>query len=137
MRLKRRFIHHILGKFPGQSEIRLSQCSSAKLLSQLNRDSPDGSSQSRTIVAQSPTGRVCAAQVEVRPHSAKWSGGRGSHRPISPVKSGPRPIVPAQGRIRVRMPVMLPLSAIGRSHPENPHSASGRNLKHPIRPLRS
>jgi len=67
-----------------------------------------------------PTGQVCAAQVDVRPHSAKWSRGRVSHRPISPIKSRPRPIVTAQGRNRVRMPIVLPLSAIGRSHLGNP-----------------
>ena len=39
---------------------------------------------------------------------------------ISPITSGPRPIVTAQGRIRGRMPIALPLSAIGRSHPGNP-----------------
>ncbi len=30
----------------------------------------------------------CAAQVEVRTHSAKWSQCRVSHRQISPIKSG-------------------------------------------------
>jgi len=67
-----------------------------------------------------PTRQVCAAQVEVRPHSAKWSRGRVSHRLIGPIKSGPRPIVTAQGRNRGRMPSVLPLSAIGRSHLGNP-----------------
>ena len=32
----------------------------------------------------------------------------------------PQPIVTAQGRNRVRMPIVLPLSAIGRSHLGNP-----------------
>ncbi len=32
----------------------------------------------------------------------------------------PRPIVTAQGRNRVRMPIVLSLSAIGRSHLGNP-----------------
>ncbi len=63
-----------------------------------------------------PTGQVCAAQVEVRLHSAKWSRGRVAHRPISPIKSGPRPIVPVQGRIRGRMHIVLTMSATGRSH---------------------
>ena len=34
---------------------------------------------------------------------------------ISPIKSEPRPIEPAQGRIRSRMPIVLPLLARGRS----------------------
>ena len=33
-----------------------------------------------------PTGQVCAAQVEVRPHNAEWSPGRASHHQISPIK---------------------------------------------------
>ena len=36
-----------------------------------------------------------SAQVEVHPHSANGSRGRVSHRPINPIKSGPRPIVTA------------------------------------------
>ncbi len=70
--------------------------------------------------AGSPARQVCAAQVEVRPHSAKWSRGQVSHRQISSIKSGPQPTVTAQGRIRGRMPTVLPLSAIGRSHLGNP-----------------
>ncbi len=41
--------------------------------------------------------------------------GRVFHRQISPIKSGPQPIVTAQGRIRGRMPIVLPLSVTGRS----------------------
>ncbi len=63
-----------------------------------------------------PTGKVCAAQAEVRPHGAKWSRGRVSHRQINPIKSGPQSIATAQGRIRGRIPMVLPLAAIGRSH---------------------
>ncbi len=55
-----------------------------------------------------------------RSHSAKWSRGRVAHRQISPIKSGPRPIVPVQGRVRGRMPIVLSLSATGRSHLGNP-----------------
>ena len=61
----------------------------------------------------------CGARLEVRPHRAKGSRGRVSHRRISPIENGPRPIVTAEGRIRGRMPIVLPLSAIGRSHPGN------------------
>ena len=71
---------------------------------------------------------MCAAQVEVRPHSAKLSRGRVSHRQISPIKSGPQPIVTAQGRIRGRMPIVLPLPAIGRSHLGNPGSSDKHQL---------
>ncbi|MCZ6718524.1 MAG: hypothetical protein O6944_05150, partial [Gammaproteobacteria bacterium] len=46
--------------------------------------------------------------------------GRAFDRKISPIKSGPQPIVTAQGRIRGRMPIVPPLSAIGRSHLGNP-----------------
>ena len=35
-----------------------------------------------------PTGQVSAARVEVRPHSAKWSGSRASHRQFSLINSG-------------------------------------------------
>ncbi len=66
---------------------------------------------------------MCAAQVEVRPHSAKWPQCRDFHRQISPIKSGPQPIVTARGRICARMPIVLPLSATGRSHLGNPGSA--------------
>jgi hypothetical protein len=51
-----------------------------------------------------PTGQVCTEKVEVGPHGAKWSRGRASHCPISPIESGPRPIVTAQGRNCGRMP---------------------------------
>ncbi len=37
-----------------------------------------------------------------------------------PIKSRPQPIVTAQGRIQARMPIVLTLSAIGRSHLGNP-----------------
>ena len=67
-----------------------------------------------------PTGQVCAAQVEVRPHNAEWSPGRASHHQISPIKCGLQPIMTAQGRIRGRMPILLSLSAAGRSNPGNP-----------------
>ena len=43
-----------------------------------------------------------------------------SHRQTSLIKSGPRTIVTAHSRIRDRMPIVLPLSAIGRSHLGNP-----------------
>ena len=46
--------------------------------------------------------------------------GINSHHPISPIKNGPRPIVTTQGRNSVRMPLVLPMSAIGRSHLGNP-----------------
>ena len=52
--------------------------------------------------------------------TVKWSRGRVSHRQISLIESGPRPIVTAQDRIRGRMPTVLPLSAIERSHLGNP-----------------
>ena len=70
-----------------------------------------------------PTGQVCAAQVEVRPHNAEWSPGRASHHQISPIKCGLQPIMTAQGRIRGRMPILLSLSAAGRSNPGNPGSS--------------
>ena len=59
------------------------------------------------VASRSLPGQVCAAQVDVCPHSAKWSRGRVSHRQISPIKSGAQPIVTAQDRICVRTPVML------------------------------
>ena len=67
-----------------------------------------------------PTGQVCAAQVEVRPHNAEWSPGRASHHQISPIKCGLQPIMTAQGRIRGRMPILRSLSAAGRTNPGNP-----------------
>ncbi len=54
--------------------------------------------------------------------------GRVSHRQISPIKSGIQPIVPVQGRIRGRMPIVLPMSATGMSH----LGTSGLNL-YPLR----
>ena len=51
--------------------------------------------------------------LRVRPHSVKWSRGWVAHRQISSIKSGPRPIVPVPGRIRGRMPIVLPMSATG------------------------
>ena len=39
---------------------------------------------------------------------------------ISPIKCGLQPIMTAQGRIRSRMPILLSLSAAGRSNPGNP-----------------
>ena len=66
------------------------------------------------------TGQVCAAQVEVRSHSAKWSRGRVSHRQDTPIESGPQPIVTAQSRYHGRMPIVLPLSATRRSNLGNP-----------------
>jgi hypothetical protein len=50
----------------------------------------------------------------------KASRGRVSHRQISPIKSGPQPIVAAQGRICGRRSTAVPLSAIGSSHLGNP-----------------
>ncbi len=47
---------------------------------------------------------------------------------ISPIKSGPQPIVTAQGRIRSPMPIVLPLSAIGRSHLGNPGLVASARL---------
>ncbi len=90
----------LIGIEPLRSPIVENQQSSAKSLGTRDR----------------PTGQVCAAQVEARPHSAKWSWDRVSHRPISPLKSGARPIVPVQGQIRGPLPIVLPLLAIGRSH---------------------
>ena len=47
------------------------------------------------------SGRIAPSQCEL-------VAGPGSHRPTSPIKSGPRPIVTAQGRVRVRIPIVLP-----------------------------
>ena len=71
------------------------------------------------VAARSPdrTGVCCAGRSA--PSQCEWSRCRAFHRQISPIKSGPRPIVPVQGRIRIRMPIELPWSAIGRSHPGN------------------
>ena len=69
------------------------------------------------------TGQVCAAQVEVRPHSAIWIRGRVSHRQISPIKSGPQPIVTVQGRSS-RSDAHC--ATIGRSHLENPGSKTAQ-----------
>ncbi len=46
--------------------------------------------------------------------------GRVSYRQISPIKSEPQLIVTAQDRITGRMPIVLPLSPIGRHHLRNP-----------------
>ena len=46
--------------------------------------------------------------------------GRASHHQISPIKCGLQPIMTAQGRIRGRMPILLSLSAAGRSNLGNP-----------------
>ena len=51
-----------------------------------------------------PTGQVCAAQVEVRPHNAEWSPGRASHHQISPIKCGLQPIMTAQAGFAVGCP---------------------------------
>jgi hypothetical protein len=67
-----------------------------------------------------PARQMRAARGDVRPRSVRWSRGWVSHCQISPIESGPLPIVTAQGRIRGRMPIVLPLSPIGRSHPGNP-----------------
>ncbi len=72
------------------------------------------------VASRSPdrTGLCCAGRSA--PYQCKMVTGRVAHRQISSVKSGPRPIVPVQGPIRDRMPIVLPLSAIGRSHLGNP-----------------
>ena len=59
-------------------------------------------------------------RLDGKPWQCEWSRARVSHRQISPIKSGPRPIVTAQDRIRGRMPTVLALSAIERSHLGNP-----------------
>ena len=67
-----------------------------------------------------PTGQVRAVQVDVRPRGANWSRGWISRRPISPIMSEPRPVATAEGGKRSRMPIALPLSAIGTSPIGNP-----------------
>ena len=64
---------------------------------------------------------VCGARRGTLSQREKVTG-RGFDRQISPIKSGPQPIVTAQGRIRSRMPIVLPLSAIARSGLGNPGS---------------
>ncbi len=64
-----------------------------------------------------------------------WRGGgritgRAFDRQIGPIKSGPRPIVTAQGRIHGRMPIVLPLSAIGRSHLGDPGLIDLEQIQH-------
>ena len=54
------------------------------------------------------------------PPHAKWSRGGVARRQISPIKSGPRPIETLQGRVRSRMPIVLPLLEICRIHLGNP-----------------
>ncbi len=77
----------------------------------------DQSSPSKFALEVHPRSAPSKCTLTVRPHRAKWSRGRVAHRQISPIKSGPQPIVTAQGRFRGRMPIVLPLSAIGgRSH---------------------
>ena len=45
---------------------------------------------------------------------------RASHHQISPIKCGLQPIPTVQGRIRGRMPILLPLLLVERSNPGNP-----------------
>ena len=51
-----------------------------------------------------------------------------SHHQISPIETGSQPIMTARGRIRGRMPIVLRLSAIGRSHLGNPWQIFPPNL---------
>ena len=66
------------------------------------------------------TAREAVGEAEVRPPNAEWSPGRASHHQISPIKCRLQPIMTAQGRIRGRMPILLSLSAAGRSNLGNP-----------------
>ncbi len=76
------------------------------------------------LLCRHDDGLSCSMQVARQDScvlcGSKWSLGRFSHRQISPIKSGPRPIVTDQGRIRGRRSIVPPLSAIGRSHLGNP-----------------
>ncbi len=59
--------------------------------------------------------------------------GRAFDRQISPIKSGPRPIVTAQGRIRGRMPTVLPSSAIGQGALWDRHNEAGLEAREQAR----
>ncbi len=91
----------------------------------LTRSGPDGAA---PVASRSPdrTG-VCRAGVGTL-SAHEMTTGRVSHRSISPIKSGPRPIVTAQGRNRFRMPIVLPMSATGRSHLGNPESNKEKQI---------
>ena len=62
-------------------------------------------------------------------HRVLKNRGINSRCPISPVSSGPRPIVKARGRNRGPMPIVLPLLAIGRGHLRNPRLCGDRLME--------